>query len=152
MGAILGHILTFPDPHCRPGQIFVVKDGVYMCPAYSTTCFEFNQHLRGVFQALRVYFGEKCHFWLFLRTFPHSQFGHFRCPKQKSKTTFQTQYRNRAFSQKALLSRFEALPLWNRLSIFDGLAKTEFLETFFSIRRVFRTHATYTLASKFPFF
>ena len=48
-GAILGHNLTFPDPHCRPGQIFVVQNGVYMCPAYSTTCFKFNQHLRVVF-------------------------------------------------------------------------------------------------------
>ena len=42
-------ILTFPDPPCRPGQIFLVQNGVYMCPAYSTTCFKFNQHLRGVF-------------------------------------------------------------------------------------------------------
>ena len=49
LGVILGHILTFPDPHCQPGQIFVVQNGVYMCPAYSTTCFKFNQHLRGVF-------------------------------------------------------------------------------------------------------
>ena len=46
---ILLRILTFPDPHCRPSQIFVVQNGVYMCPAYSTTCFKFNQHLRGVF-------------------------------------------------------------------------------------------------------
>ena len=40
---------TFPDPHCQPCQIFVVQNGVYMCPAYSTTCFKFNQHLREVF-------------------------------------------------------------------------------------------------------
>ena len=46
---LLLRILTFPDPHCQPGQIFVVQNGVYMCPAYSTTCFKFNQHLRGVF-------------------------------------------------------------------------------------------------------
>ena len=30
-------------------QIFVVQNGVYMCPAHSTTCFKFNQQLRGVF-------------------------------------------------------------------------------------------------------
>ena len=46
---LLLRILTFPDPHCRPGQIFVVQNGVYMCPTYSTTCFKFNQHLRGGF-------------------------------------------------------------------------------------------------------
>ena len=42
---LLLRILTFPDPHCQPGQIFVVQNGVYMRPAYSTTCFKFNQHL-----------------------------------------------------------------------------------------------------------
>ena len=31
---LLLRILTFPDPHCQPGQIFVVQNGVYMCPAY----------------------------------------------------------------------------------------------------------------------
>ena len=46
---LLLRILTFPDPHCQPGQIFVVQNGVYICPAYSTTCFKFNQHPRGVF-------------------------------------------------------------------------------------------------------
>ena len=46
---ILHRILTFPDPYCRPGQIFVVQNGLYMCPAYCTTCFKFNQLLRGVF-------------------------------------------------------------------------------------------------------
>ena len=49
MGAILGHILTLPHPHCQPGQIFVVQNGLYMCLAYSTICFKFNQLLRGVF-------------------------------------------------------------------------------------------------------
>ena len=89
---LLLHILTFLDPPCRPGQIFLVQNGVYMCPAYSTTCFKFNQHLRGVFQAPKVDFGKNCPFWLFLGTFPHSRLGHFRCPKRKSKTTFQYKY------------------------------------------------------------
>ena len=43
------HILTFPGPSCRPGQIFLVKNGLYMCPTYSTTCFMSNSHLWGVF-------------------------------------------------------------------------------------------------------
>ena len=63
---LLLRILTFPDPHCQPGQIFVVQNGVYMCPAYSTTCFNFNQHLRGLFQAPKIDFDKNCHFWLFL--------------------------------------------------------------------------------------
>ena len=43
------HILTFPGPSCRPGQIFLVQNGLYMCPTYSTTCFMSNSHLWGVF-------------------------------------------------------------------------------------------------------
>ena len=42
-------ILTFPDPPYRPSQFFLVQNGMYMCLAYSTTCFKFNQHLKGVF-------------------------------------------------------------------------------------------------------
>ena len=42
-------ILTFPDPPCQPGQIFLVQNGLYMCPTYSTTCFMSNSHLWGVF-------------------------------------------------------------------------------------------------------
>ena len=42
-------ILTFPDPPCQPGQIFLVQNGLYMCPTYSTTCFMLNSHLLGVF-------------------------------------------------------------------------------------------------------
>ena len=41
-------ILTFPDPPCQPGQIFLVQNGLYMCPTYSTTCFMLNSHLWGV--------------------------------------------------------------------------------------------------------
>ena len=37
------HILTFPGPSCRPGQIFLVQNGLYMCPTYSTTCFIFRR-------------------------------------------------------------------------------------------------------------
>ena len=51
-GAIWGnfcHIMTFPHTPCRPGQIIMVQNGLYMCPAYSTTCFKFNQHLSVVF-------------------------------------------------------------------------------------------------------
>ena len=39
---ILGHILTFFDPPCQPGQIFLVKNSLYRCPLYSTTCFMFQ--------------------------------------------------------------------------------------------------------------
>merc|ERR1712004_527930 len=46
---ILGHILTFFDPPCQPGQIFLVKNSLYRCPLYSTTCFMVNSHLLGVF-------------------------------------------------------------------------------------------------------
>ena len=46
---ILHRTLTFPDPFCRPGQILVVQNGLYMCPAYCITCFKFKQHLRRVF-------------------------------------------------------------------------------------------------------
>ena len=42
-------ILTFPDPPCQPGQIFLVQNGLYRCPTYSTTCFMSNSHLWGVF-------------------------------------------------------------------------------------------------------
>ena len=35
---ILGHILTFFDPPCQPGQIFLVQNSLYRCPTYSTTC------------------------------------------------------------------------------------------------------------------
>ena len=46
---ILGHILTFFDPPCQPGQIFLVQNSLYRCPTYSTTCFMLNSHLLGVF-------------------------------------------------------------------------------------------------------
>ena len=46
---ILGHILTFFDPPCQPGPIFLVQNSLYRCPTYSTTCFMLNLHLWGVF-------------------------------------------------------------------------------------------------------
>ena len=33
----------------REGQIFLVQNGLYICPTYSTTCFMSNSHLWGVF-------------------------------------------------------------------------------------------------------
>ena len=39
-------------PPCQPGQIILVQNGLYRCPIYSTTCFMFNSHLVGAFQAL----------------------------------------------------------------------------------------------------
>ena len=39
----------FPDPPCQPGQNFLVQNGLYRCPTYSTTCFMLNSHLLGVF-------------------------------------------------------------------------------------------------------
>ena len=47
--SILGHILTFFDPPCQPGQFFLVQNSLYRCPTYSTTCFMLNSHLLGVF-------------------------------------------------------------------------------------------------------
>ena len=47
--AIFWPILTFPDPPCQPGQFFLVQNGLYMCPTYSTTCFMLKSHLWGVF-------------------------------------------------------------------------------------------------------
>ena len=32
-GVIFCHILTFPHTPCRPGQIIMVQNGLYMCPA-----------------------------------------------------------------------------------------------------------------------
>ena len=46
------HILTFPDPPCQPGQIFLVQNGLHRCPTCSTTCFMLNSYLWGVFLAL----------------------------------------------------------------------------------------------------
>ena len=46
---IMGHILTFPGPCCRLGRIFMVQNGWYRCPAYSTTCFMLDPHLLVVF-------------------------------------------------------------------------------------------------------
>merc|ERR1712055_273764 len=51
--AIFGNILTFPDPPCQPGQIFLVQNGLYRCPTCSTTCFMSNSHLWGVFLPFR---------------------------------------------------------------------------------------------------
>ena len=48
------HILTFPGPSCQPGRIFMVQNGWYRCPAYSSTCLMFNPHLWGVFSAPKV--------------------------------------------------------------------------------------------------
>ena len=45
--AILGQILTVPDPPCQLGQIFMVRNGLCRCPTYSTTYFMFNSHLWG---------------------------------------------------------------------------------------------------------
>ena len=45
--ANLGQILTFPDPPCQLGQIFVVRNGLYRCSTYSTTYFMFNSQLFG---------------------------------------------------------------------------------------------------------
>ena len=50
------HILTFPGPSCRPGQIFLVQNGLYRCPTYSTTCFMSNSHLWGYFWPSEVRF------------------------------------------------------------------------------------------------
>ena len=47
--AILGQILTFPDPPCQLGQIFMVPNGLYKCPTNSTTYSMFNSHLLGAF-------------------------------------------------------------------------------------------------------
>ena len=46
---ILGHILTFFDPPCQPGQFFLVQISLCRCPTYRTTCFMLNSHLLGVF-------------------------------------------------------------------------------------------------------
>ena len=32
--SILGHILTFFDPPCQPGQFFLVQNDLYRCPTY----------------------------------------------------------------------------------------------------------------------
>ena len=50
------HILTFPDPPCQPSQIFLVQNGLYRCPIYSTTCFMSNSHLWGYFWPSEVRF------------------------------------------------------------------------------------------------
>ena len=47
--AILGQILTFPDPPCQLSQIFMVWNGLYRCPTNSTTYFILNSHLLGAF-------------------------------------------------------------------------------------------------------
>ena len=49
-------ILTFPDPPCQPGQNFLVQNGFYMCPTYSTTCFMWNSPLGGYFRPSEVRF------------------------------------------------------------------------------------------------
>ena len=60
------HILTFPGPSCRPGQIFLVQNGLYRCPTYSTTCFMSNSHLwGGIFGPLKSDLGV---FWPFRGT------------------------------------------------------------------------------------
>ena len=56
------HILTFPGPSCRPGQIFLVQNGLYRCPTYSTTCFMLNSHPGGYFCPLKSDLGV---FWPF---------------------------------------------------------------------------------------
>ena len=45
--AILGQILTFPDPPCQLRKNFMVRNGLYRCPTYSTTYFMFNSQLFG---------------------------------------------------------------------------------------------------------
>ena len=47
--AILGQILTFPDPPCQLGQIFMVPNGLHRCPTNSITYSMFNSHLLGAF-------------------------------------------------------------------------------------------------------
>ena len=47
------HILTLPGLSCRNGRIFMVQNGWYRCPAYSTTCFVFNRHLWGYLRPLK---------------------------------------------------------------------------------------------------
>ena len=54
--AILGQILTFPDPPCQLSQIFMVWNGLYRCPTNRTTCFMFNSHHLGAFYALQSQF------------------------------------------------------------------------------------------------
>ena len=66
---LLFPILTFPNPPCRPDQIFLVQNGVYMCPAYSTTCFKFNQHLRGYFRPRKSILAKIAIFGCFLGLF-----------------------------------------------------------------------------------
>ena len=43
------HILIFPGPACRLCWIFMVQNGWYRSPAYSTTWFMFDTHLWEVF-------------------------------------------------------------------------------------------------------
>ena len=49
-------ILTFPDAPSQPSQIFLVQNGLYRCPTYSTTCFMSNSHLWGYFWPSEVRF------------------------------------------------------------------------------------------------
>ena len=61
--SILGHILTFFDPPCQPGQIFLVQNSLYRCPTYRTTCFKFNSHLSGDFRPSEVIFSLDASSW-----------------------------------------------------------------------------------------
>ena len=53
---ILGHILTFFDPPCQPGQIFLVQNSLYRCPTYGTTCFMLNSHHNCLLLSYLLYF------------------------------------------------------------------------------------------------
>merc|ERR1712155_496302 len=41
------HYFDLPWPLLPTGQIFLVQNGLYRCPTYSTTCFMSNSHLWG---------------------------------------------------------------------------------------------------------
>ena len=52
-------LLTVFGPSCRPDRIFMVQNGWYRCPTYSTTCFMFDPHLWGLFQGPKSQFCQK---------------------------------------------------------------------------------------------
>ena len=67
---ILGHILTFFDPPCQPGQIFLVKNSLYRCPLYSTTCFMVNfAPIGGILGPLKSDLGV---FWAKIPLYPYN--------------------------------------------------------------------------------
>ena len=60
----------------------------------------------------------KGHFHLLIGPFPHSRFGHFQCPKRKSKTTFQQKYTPNKWEiwpQKPLLTTGKSFFSWGKV-------------------------------------